>query len=282
MKRFGVVFGLVALLLVVSTVMGRGWSPVRAQEATPAAGPITVIELAPGVTAEVFAGAPSDRAPDQTVYLARFVFQPGAEIFPHSHPGTVVLGVASGSFGWTLLEGSAHVMRGAAAGATDPAEDIIESGTEVILEPGDAIFYEDDVVHTARGAGDEETVVLGTLVLTSGEPLLMPADMEMGGTPAADATGGGTVAVSLTEFMIDMPAELSAGPTTFEITNNGTIEHNFEVEGQGIEEELPENLAPGATGTLEIDLPPGTYEVYCPVGNHAGEGMRVEVTVTDS
>jgi quercetin dioxygenase-like cupin family protein len=141
-----------------------------------ATGPIAAVELALGVSAEVFASAPTDRAPGQTVYLARFVFEPGAEIFPHSHPGTVVLGVQSGSFGWTLLEGTAHVMRGAASGITDPSEDLTEPGTEVILEPGDAISYEDDVVHTARGAGNEETVVLGTLVLTSGEPLLMPAE----------------------------------------------------------------------------------------------------------
>jgi glucose/arabinose dehydrogenase len=98
-------------------------------------------------------------------------------------------------------------------------------------------------------------------------------------TPAVSAMGE-TVAVSLMEFAIDMPTELPAGPTTFEITNDGTIEHNFEVEGQGIEEELPENLAPGASGTLTVDLAPGTYEVYCPVGNHEDEGMRVELTVT--
>ena len=60
-----------------------------------------------------------------------------------------------------------------------------------------------------------------------------------GATPMAGAMGE-SVAVSLTEFAIDMPTELPAGPTTFEITNDGTIEHNFEVEGQGIEEELPE------------------------------------------
>jgi quercetin dioxygenase-like cupin family protein len=160
---------------------------LAAQEATP--GPITVTELAPGFTVEVFAGAPSDRTPGQTVYLARFVIQPGAQIFPHNHPGTTVLGVVSGSLGWTLLEGTAHVVRGAAAGATGPAEDLTEPGTDVILEPGDAMYYEDDVVHTARGAGDEETVVLGTLVLTSGEPLLMPtedmAEMGMEATPAS-------------------------------------------------------------------------------------------------
>jgi uncharacterized cupredoxin-like copper-binding protein len=99
-------------------------------------------------------------------------------------------------------------------------------------------------------------------------------------TPAVSAMGE-AVEVSLKEFAIDMPTELSAGPTTFEITNDGTIEHNFEVEGQGIEEELPENLTPGASSTLTVDLEPGTYEVYCPVDNHKGEGMRVELTVTD-
>ena len=28
-------------------------------------------------------------------------------------------------------------------------------------------------------------------------------------------------------------------------------------------------------------LAPGTYEVYCPVGNHEDEGMRLELTVTE-
>lgn len=160
----------------------------RAQESTPAAGgAIAVMELAPGVTAEVFAGAPSARASGQTVYLARFVFQAGAEIFPHSHPGTTVLGVAEGSFGWTLMQGTAHVVRAAASGTPTGTEDLTEPNADVVLEPGDAIYYEDDVVHTARGAGDTAAVVLGTLVLTSGEPLLMPAEdmegMDMG-TPA--------------------------------------------------------------------------------------------------
>ncbi len=155
-----------------------------AQEGSPTpGGPIAVLELAPGVTAEVFGAAPSSGAPRQTVYLVRFIFQPGAEIFGHNHPGTTLLGVESGSFGWTLGAGTAHLVRGAAAGATGLAEDLTEPGTDVILEPGDAIFYESDVAHTARGAGDEPTVVLGTLVLEEGQPLLMPADMDMSATP---------------------------------------------------------------------------------------------------
>ena len=70
-------------------------------------------------------------------------------------------------------------MRGAAGGATGPAEDLTEPGTDVVLEVGDAITYESDVVHTARGAGDEPTVVLGTFVLEAGQPLLMPVEMDM-------------------------------------------------------------------------------------------------------
>jgi quercetin dioxygenase-like cupin family protein len=147
---------------------------------------VTQIELTPGFVAEVFAGAPSDRAPDQTVYIARFTIQPGGDIFPHGHPGTTVLAVESGSLGWTLVEGAAYVVRGAGSGGT-AVETVSEPGTEVILAVGDAIHYEDDVVHTMRNAGDETTVVLGTLILTTGAPLLMTAEemaaMAMDGTP---------------------------------------------------------------------------------------------------
>jgi quercetin dioxygenase-like cupin family protein len=156
---------------------------LAAQDASPTPA-IAVAVLAPGVTAEVLSGVPSDRASGQTVYTARFVFEPGAEIFPHSHPGTTSLTVYSGTFGWTLVEGTAYVIRGAASGATEISETLTEPNTEVILNPGDNIYYEDDVVHTARGAGDEPAVVYGSLVLTTGQPLLMPAGMDMG-TPGA-------------------------------------------------------------------------------------------------
>lgn len=168
------------LVLLCTATLALAFLPasaLSAQEATPPAGDaIAVVDLAPGVTAEVFTGVPTDRAPGQTLYTARFVFQPGSEIFAHSHPGTTSLAVVSGTFGWTLLEGTAHVVRGAASGAPGETEELTEPGTEVTLNPGDAIYYEDDVVHTARGAGDEPAVVFGSLLLESGQPLLHPAD----------------------------------------------------------------------------------------------------------
>lgn len=99
---------------------------------------------------------------------------------------------------------------------------------------------------------------------------------DAGTTPAADAQ---TVNVTLTEFRIEMPSSVPAGTVAFAVTNQGTVEHNFEVEGEGIEEEFEENLKPGETKTLTVDLALGTYEVYCPVGNHEDEGMTTELAV---
>jgi plastocyanin len=101
-------------------------------------------------------------------------------------------------------------------------------------------------------------------------------------TTAASGGGGGeTLALSETDFALD-PADptVKAGTVTIEATNDGQTTHNIEVEGPDGEAELEQDLAPGDTGTLEVDLSePGTYEWYCPVGNHKEMGMEGEITV---
>lgn len=88
------------------------------------------------------------------------------------------------------------------------------------------------------------------------------------------------VEVGLYEWRIDMPTSLPAGTITLTVTNDGTVPHNFEIDGNGIEQAFETDLAPGETRTMEIALQPGTYEVYCPISGHAENGMRLELTVT--
>jgi hypothetical protein len=57
---------------------------------------------------------------------------------------TKSLVVVSGTLGWTLLGGQATIVRDSASGAPTGIEEVTEPGVEVILEPGDAIYYEDD------------------------------------------------------------------------------------------------------------------------------------------
>jgi len=63
------------------------------------------------------------------------------------------------------------------------------------------------------------------------------------------------------------------GRIRFVIHNASDIVHGFEVEGQGMEEEI-EEIQPGATDSLTVTLEePGTYEIYCPVDDHEQRGM---------
>ncbi|HEX2097708.1 MAG TPA: plastocyanin/azurin family copper-binding protein [Rubrobacteraceae bacterium] len=57
--------------------------------------------------------------------------------------------------------------------------------------------------------------------------------------------------------------------------------HALEIEGNGIEEET-DDIEPGGSAELEVNLEPGTYELYCPVGNHEERGMVGTVTVRGS
>ena len=89
------------------------------------------------------------------------------------------------------------------------------------------------------------------------------------------------VTAKLSEWKVELSAAtVTAGAVTFTITNTGTIPHAFEVEGRGVERET-DVIQPGSTSTLTLTLAPGTYEVYCPVGedSHKKLGMETHLTV---
>lgn len=87
------------------------------------------------------------------------------------------------------------------------------------------------------------------------------------------------IEVKLTEFAVELPKTVPVGKMIFSVTNVGTVEHNFEVEGKGLEKKFEMNLKPGETRNLQVDLPAGTYTVYCPVDDHKKRGMQLELMV---
>jgi plastocyanin len=119
-------------------------------------------------------------------------------------------------------------------------------------------------------------------------PFRLPAVLLSGALVLA---GGGRVdgtASSLTARLSEWKVELSqpvvpAGEVTITVTNAGSIPHALEVEGPGLEQETAQ-IQPGGSATLALTLKPGSYEVYCPVGedSHKKLGMQTHLTVVAS
>ena len=89
------------------------------------------------------------------------------------------------------------------------------------------------------------------------------------------------VTAKMSEWKITLSQEtIPAGTVAFTATNAGTIPHAFEVEGQGMEKKT-DVIQPGSSATITLTLKPGTYEVYCPVGedSHKKLGMVTHLRV---
>lgn len=103
-----------------------------------------------------------------------------------------------------------------------------------------------------------------------------------------DTLGDGTpppgeflIPVTLTEYAIDLPDDSPMGELTFEIRNDGEMTHSFAIEGGGVDERIEGEIAPGESQVLTVDLEPGTYTLWCPIGDHRDRGMEATIEVTE-
>ena len=93
----------------------------------------------------------------------------------------------------------------------------------------------------------------------------------------------GPTRLEATEFEFS-PAEVTAelGEHEFQIVNRGETEHALEIHTPGGEVET-DRVAPGESATVTANLSEtGTYELYCPVGDHRQRGMEGRVTVEEA
>ena len=86
---------------------------------------------------------------------------------------------------------------------------------------------------------------------------------------AADPNG----ALAFDKTELDAPA----GMVTIELTNDSSVPHNVEVEGNGVEKRS--DTITGATTSVTLDLQSGSYEFYCAVPGHKQAGMEGTLTV---
>lgn len=160
-----------ALGLVVSGLVAAGTSSLAAP---PAPQPVT-LPCATNMSIQMLGNTEPAAAEGQTLVLVRAIFGPGGGIGPHTHPGTLVISVESGAFGFTVEEeGEMMVMRSGDAG-TPAAAEPMAAGQEVVLNPGDWVV-EAGMVHSARTVGDEPVQVVFSGLVEAGQPLTTCVD----------------------------------------------------------------------------------------------------------
>jgi plastocyanin len=108
-----------------------------------------------------------------------------------------------------------------------------------------------------------------------------PSDDADGAAMGGGATRLTSVAVERDGLSFDRRA-LSAGAGSVTVTldnpSGNQLPHAIEIEGGGVEEETA-TIEPGRTASVTVDLRPGRYVFYCPVGDHRAAGMEGTLTV---
>ena len=119
--------------------------------------------------------------------------------------------------------------------------------------------------------------VASTLIIASFFALAGCGGDDGNGTSEAPSE---TFAIVASDFTFSPPtfAITEAGTYTFDVTNDGGVDHALEIEGSDLEQET-ETIGPGESASLTVDLESGTYELYCPIGNHRDLGMSGEISV---
>ncbi len=93
-----------------------------------------------------------------------------------------------------------------------------------------------------------------------------------------------TIQISEKEYSLN-PSSLTLpkpGTYEFEVTNDGTITHAFEIEqsGGGSDEAKTSDIAPGSHKSVKFTFSSGgRYEMYCPIDGHKAMGMEGNISV---
>jgi uncharacterized cupredoxin-like copper-binding protein len=109
-------------------------------------------------------------------------------------------------------------------------------------------------------------------------------------TSVASGSGASTTINAMEkDFAIAIDnSSISAGSVTFKISNQGPSPHDIGVTKQsdsskggitGPVIKATDPIDPGKTGSLTVDLQPGTYNVVCTIPGHVQLGMIVALTV---
>lgn len=136
-------------------------------------------------------------------------------------------------------------------------------------------------VFTLAGCGSSGTS--STSATSSTAPAATtPASAPPASSAVAPVASPTVVTVTETEFSIALSqSAFKPGQYTFTVVNQGRAPHNLAIKGPGIDPPATsQTVQNGTTTQLSATLAPGSYELWCTVGNHKASGMDMTIQVS--
>ena len=128
------------------------------------------------------------------------------------------------------------------------------------------------------------SVLLLALAGCGGNESKPNAGSNKSGSSSSGSSGGGGQQIALAapedgSLKFDKTElEGKAGTVTINFDNPSSTPHAVEIEGNGVEE-TTETVTGKDAPPITVDLKPGEYTYYCPVGDHRAAGMEGKLTV---
>ena len=156
-KKLGSIFPLITLTLFGTVEIAR------CHEVSPPAKANTQ-----SVSREVLASGYPNDAQGRILELVRITIPSGANLPPHIHPGMQISRVEFGTLTYTIVEGSAKILR------ANRTEEILQAGQTTLLKVGDSLIEPGGMVHYGKNESASVVIILTASLLDAEQPKAIP------------------------------------------------------------------------------------------------------------
>jgi quercetin dioxygenase-like cupin family protein len=152
-KKFSPIFSLVVLAFFGSVEMSLS------QKTNPPENPYTQ-----SVTREVLASGNPTAVKGKLLELVRYTIPAGAKLPAHMHPGMQIERVEFGTLTYTVVKGSAQIVR------ADQTKETLQAGQTTLLKVGDSLTETGGMVHYGENKSDSEVILFSTSLFDAQKP----------------------------------------------------------------------------------------------------------------
>ncbi len=131
----------------------------RCQETPPAINAYTQ-----SVTREVLASGYPSEAEGYILELVRYTIPSAANLPPHTHPGMQIERVEFGTLTYTVVQGTAKVVR------ADGTKEILQAGQTTLLQVGDSLIESAGMVHYGKNETASLVILLSASLFDAKQP----------------------------------------------------------------------------------------------------------------